>query len=470
MTLSLLEVSLQDFAEQILDAIKAQRATSFMRFNDGEAKFVGTNEFYPSSQIVQIIRRQFGDNGLTDADLESLKKKAAAAVRNATVIGLPPTDWPQEFSHARNVVSGLIEDRPLHVTHVDFHQHLFASGFFERMFAIGRPISLVTCRDVSGFLSDTYNAQISRVYAVPEQADGSVRGDIRPHYPVYCDWLADVVQANASDHLFLVGAGICGKIYCEAIRRGGGIAIDVGSIFDLWAGRFSRPYMQPERIRGYYFDKLTRMVLYPHIIRACAEIHTVDRDFEAALRVLTLGQQTWPHMSEFYLRYVRVSLQAGQTVQAGVLAEKIRDSLTAPELLLLGRMFKVQNLSEEAATLFGAAFRRDPFCVPVLTELCGDMVGKRRIASIDDVSVTNAAKAAITNRTHSLLFQLARVHGARGDFANAVLYCGKAIEQFSLDAHYFSHQIGWLRELRRTAEADAYASRRDNFLSEPATR
>jgi hypothetical protein len=37
--------------------------------------------------------------------------------------------------------------------------------------------------------------------------------------------------------LWLVGAGMLGKLYCAAIRRGGGVAIDVGSLMDLWSGR-----------------------------------------------------------------------------------------------------------------------------------------------------------------------------------------------------------------------------------------
>ena len=36
--------------------------------------------------------------------------------------------------------------------------------------------------------------------------------------------------------LFLVGAGAFGKIYCHWIRDRGGIAVDIGSLFDSWAG------------------------------------------------------------------------------------------------------------------------------------------------------------------------------------------------------------------------------------------
>jgi len=40
----------------------------------------------------------------------------------------------------------------------------------------------------------------------------------------------------ANGKLFLVGAGFLGKIYCDLIKRHGGIALDVGSMMDRWAG------------------------------------------------------------------------------------------------------------------------------------------------------------------------------------------------------------------------------------------
>ena len=39
----------------------------------------------------------------------------------------------------------------------------------------------------------------------------------------------------------LVGAGALGKAYCEAVRQQGGVAVDIGSGFDGWAGVMSRP-------------------------------------------------------------------------------------------------------------------------------------------------------------------------------------------------------------------------------------
>lgn len=41
--------------------------------------------------------------------------------------------------------------------------------------------------------------------------------------------------------LFLIGGGLYGKLYCQLIRSQGGIALDLGSLFDAWVGIPSRP-------------------------------------------------------------------------------------------------------------------------------------------------------------------------------------------------------------------------------------
>jgi hypothetical protein len=39
---------------------------------------------------------------------------------------------------------------------------------------------------------------------------------------------------------FLIGAGVLGKVYCHRVKELGGVAIDVGSLIDAWAGVESR--------------------------------------------------------------------------------------------------------------------------------------------------------------------------------------------------------------------------------------
>lgn len=47
--------------------------------------------------------------------------------------------------------------------------------------------------------------------------------------------------------LYLVAAGIFGKIYCDLIKRQGGIAVDIGSVADIWMGVGTRTFSVDEQ-------------------------------------------------------------------------------------------------------------------------------------------------------------------------------------------------------------------------------
>lgn len=61
------------------------------------------------------------------------------------------------------------------------------------------------------------------------------------HYHRDLPQVTQHLEQTARGCLVLVGAGLFGKIYCDAAKKGGGVAIDMGSAFDLMAGRATRP-------------------------------------------------------------------------------------------------------------------------------------------------------------------------------------------------------------------------------------
>jgi hypothetical protein len=54
------------------------------------------------------------------------------------------------------------------------------------------------------------------------------------HYPVIfnltIDWISSCIEPG---DLVYIGAGILGKIYCNEVKKIGGIAIDIGSVLDI---------------------------------------------------------------------------------------------------------------------------------------------------------------------------------------------------------------------------------------------
>ena len=59
--------------------------------------------------------------------------------------------------------------------------------------------------------------------------------------PSYINEVETMLPSDLHGWLCLVGAGIWAEIYCTWIKRRGGAAVDIGSGFDLLAGRIARP-------------------------------------------------------------------------------------------------------------------------------------------------------------------------------------------------------------------------------------
>ncbi len=53
--------------------------------------------------------------------------------------------------------------------------------------------------------------------------------------------------AVRAGELYLVAAGIFGKIYCDLIKQQGGIALDIGSVADIWMNVGTRTFSEAER-------------------------------------------------------------------------------------------------------------------------------------------------------------------------------------------------------------------------------
>jgi len=459
------EISAADLAERMLAAAAEGRPASFIRFNDGEARITGREDYFPADKIAQQIRRFFGDNLLTSDQLRQLGDRVLDAVRGADVVGLPPADWPRDFACARDIVRNAVGGATLVTAHVDFHQHLFSSRFFAKIFALDKKVALITCRDVESYVRDVYLARDPGVYLVPEQADGSYDGAITPHYPQYCDWLCSVLSRVAPGTVCLVGAGICGKIYCEAIRRAGSIAIDIGSIFDLWAGRFSRPYMETDGIRDYYLRRLARLDIEPAVIRAAAEIYRKEGDNLAALRVINLGRRKYPLIAEFFHRSIELLLQL-EVAEAVVAIRTLLFQLRPEDIFICARLTKRNGQAELAASLLLACFRRQPLFPKNLAELCGSMIAQTAsVSSAERMQIIEACRVAAASAEpyQPLLFQFARLLGNDGDIQGAAALGTRAIALDPLDVDCLDHQIQWLRALQRHEEADGLGQRREQL-------
>ena len=229
-------------------ALAEGRGYSLVRLGDGEGKMM-TGE-RPSVGGALGVRRDGTLRELAPDEYRSFIRTFSADLADADVIGLPNIagclDGPPDVhSVFRGCIDGGLSSSSLVLGGWHAHWALESHGVLRRLRPritgmIG-PIDPATM----AWLGPDRSVQWLRV---PGEARYYLGGDRRgwrsrlPHRrdgsSHYHDAAPRILNHGfGPGELWLVGAGMLGKRYCAAIRRRGAVALDVGSVMDLWGGR-----------------------------------------------------------------------------------------------------------------------------------------------------------------------------------------------------------------------------------------
>jgi hypothetical protein len=255
-----------ELAARIRRRLDAREPASFVRLGDGEGGLLAVAvPGYPALTdycVREVSRRHLGtETALVDAAPELLDGYRDAIV-HADVVGFPDRD-------ALGWLLSALNDRLIRSTFgvamvLAYLEQLGQDGSLSRtagssfVFSLellphlpqlvhDRDVVLVTCHASLGpAVERELGARRARVLPVPIQAKLRPEQADTGHYPArYRELRHELSGAGAgvaprSGQLVLVAAGVLGKVYCEAARAAGAVAVDIGSSADIWAGVRSR--------------------------------------------------------------------------------------------------------------------------------------------------------------------------------------------------------------------------------------
>lgn len=186
---------------------------------------------------------------LSSHEMEKFQGLFLAALKSADVLGLPNESMVRNpynrsvISHLDGTVISRIRRGEMTVADQTCHFQMQMAGSYERLLSGRDFVGVVAGRDLSPFLTQQLHAQQVAWHRVPGQArhDGL---SLEPHYPVCFDRIRTELKVPYRGAVYVVAAGIVGKVYCAEIKRKGGVAIDIGAVADVWAGRMdTRPFL-----------------------------------------------------------------------------------------------------------------------------------------------------------------------------------------------------------------------------------
>jgi hypothetical protein len=265
----------------MFEAVRARRPYSMIRLGDGEAVVLSYGDD-TWLQDLAYLHGHWGAEGVTLESVAETRRDLEAAVEGADLIGVRndiidvtiPDDLADRTPsgihdfvinnfHLRSDEVAKLSTRGarrialLHraLSRVEWspeqsfcsawiHWELLATGALDEMLQETRHVGLVTARpELAQMVARRFDVNVSPVLVPDKVVEGAEPGS---HVPDRYREMRSELQFPEGT-LVLVGAGIPGKAYCQWLKESGCVAIDVGSVFDAWVGKASRPRVLESR-------------------------------------------------------------------------------------------------------------------------------------------------------------------------------------------------------------------------------
>lgn len=244
--------SVHDVYTKIINSIEDKKPLSLIRIGDGEGLLLGHNTTIEKNDIDDICKIHFGKE-LKENEIIEIKKGLESSIEKSDLVGIPSLSRSYKtnpFSRIqRGVLSAIdyahnkkINDK---ICQASIHIDLDKNGLLDKILNNIDNLSLVTCRaELKKKILQKYNLTNVTLYKIPAEFKYGGVEVKESHYPEVYEKTIENLHVPYNGHVFFVAAGLLGKLYCKRIKELGGIAIDIGSIADAWAGVESRPYIK----------------------------------------------------------------------------------------------------------------------------------------------------------------------------------------------------------------------------------
>jgi hypothetical protein len=232
-----------DVVKSILEHLSEKKPFSLIRLGDGEGIILYNTHSEYIGMWRHVSKRQWGYYVSEDA-MKKIRADLENSIKNATLLGVP-TNYHNTINDWWKYIGQYLELNNINidVCSIDIHTDLRNSGLLDSILCeYCGVLHYISGHNLeNGFKLKYLNfSNVIGHQIPPEQMYFPCTFTI-PHYPNrFFDLINEIASEKREGQLWLVGGGILGKIYCEEIRKAGGIALDLGHIFDGWAGYHTR--------------------------------------------------------------------------------------------------------------------------------------------------------------------------------------------------------------------------------------
>lgn len=260
-------------AERAIDALSQGLPLAITRYGDGEGSLLfyreKRREFPVLSELLtdRIVRLMFGNAQLSEAALEELAGNVFSAMLSSDIVGLLGVPWTANGGLpelpdplltpspvAQMVGNAFVGEclgahgNPRKTSISSARLHVDLNSHYRTIISAAECVSVVTSLSgLTPFLEDRFGISVRSTWTIPGQASNLGTTPSDSHWPDrYRELVADMPNRVEPGELVLVAGGVLGKSYCAAVRAGGGVGVDIGSMAEAWLGIPVRGYHGPD--------------------------------------------------------------------------------------------------------------------------------------------------------------------------------------------------------------------------------
>jgi len=258
------------FVELIRQRLKQGQPFSLIRLGDGEANAFQQDGSFADKMAADASEREkvWWGRPLEYSAREQLAQQVRAASLSSDALGLPTSEWflrdvrldggaPLATTRSGRGLLTVLELLEAQLRTGAFSGKTIVSAHLpqdlERWHLYGAlldgvpEVVLISCHpDLPDAVQARFGIRTAKHILVPP---GDAMREIERRAlsdaevpPQSMTSALDEMGDSSYGRLILVGAGYAGKVLIDAARRRGGVALDIGSIFDHWLGIHSRSY------------------------------------------------------------------------------------------------------------------------------------------------------------------------------------------------------------------------------------
>lgn len=262
-----------EVARRIKEAIETRQPFSMIRVGDGTGNFLGyADAAYAGLRDFAreaILEMTFGTSDFSVDEIGQIRDGLVAGIASADILGvsdlfrlgrlrmidrnLHESPDVRGYSGSREsyvAVHDLLVSRAIRpAAIVTNHIHRFLAQHIDDILDGVKSVCVIGPYNLEDRLKTRHNFETVSSYLIPNQ--NSTSGEGRRWFPNLYQSLSNQVDPARDGQVYLLAAGLLAKPLAAQIKARGGIALDIGSLIDVWAGRAVRKYHDDEFVRAH---------------------------------------------------------------------------------------------------------------------------------------------------------------------------------------------------------------------------